>query len=167
MTWLVDDFRQPAHCPLTGTPGNRSGEALTALVALFHVDTAERYRRRDVTGDDKAETFCNVFVSDVTRALGCPVPHLLANQQLAWLARQRDWWAVEEREAAERALCGCPVVAGWANPTASLPGHVALVVPPPFERAGLWVAQAGAFCSPRTTMGLAFGSRPVTFFTHN
>ena len=86
MTWLVDDFKKPALCPLTGTPGNRSGEALTALVALFHVDTAERYRRRDVTGDDKAETFCNVFVSDVTRALGCPVPHLLANQQLAWLA---------------------------------------------------------------------------------
>lgn len=166
--WLVDDFRVAALCPLTGTPGNRSGEALWALVQLFHVDTAERYTPKDVTGDGKDETFCNVFVSDVTRALGCGVPHgLLANQQVAWLKGRRDWWVVEETEAALRALCGFPVVAAWANPEATRPGHVAVLVPPPERLTGLWVAQAGALRTSRTTLGLGFGTRPVTLFTHN
>lgn len=165
--WLPEDFRLPARPPLLGVPGNRTAEALLALVSLFHVDTHERYQPRDVTGDDRDETFCNVFVHDVTYALGCPVPRLLANQQAVWLSRQRDWWALELGDATARAYIGMPTVAVWANPDAKRSGHIALLVPPPEGRSGVWVAQAGAVCSPRMTLAAGFGGRAVSFYTHH
>lgn len=165
--WLPEDYRVTPHCPLQGVPGNRSGQALWCLVLLHRLDTHPRYQKHDVTGDGKPETFCNVAAADLTKALGCGLPRLLARQQIEWLGKQRDWWAVNEAEATGRAILGFPVVACWVNPDPERPSHVALGVPPPAGFAGLYVAQAGATNSSRMSVRSVSKVPPDVIYTHN
>lgn len=142
----------------------RTPEALMAAVAGLEVETAEKYRKRDVTGDGIPETFCNVFVHDVTSALGCPVPLLLANAQIDWLNSQDFWTPSTVLEAEWAAGKGEPVVAGWK--ARSSHGHIALGVPAKYGESGLWIAQAGAtnFSCGRFEWG--FGHLPAQFWRH-
>ena len=57
-----------------------------AVVALADVERAERYRPREYGVPGTISTFCNVFVSDVTRWLGAEVP--------------RHWGDMDRREGA-------------------------------------------------------------------
>lgn len=168
--WLPLDYTKAPYPPLTGGSAYRSAEVLRAIVDQFDVEHAERYRRRDVTGDAVPETFCNVFLADVTSALGCAVPRFLANAQIAWLRAStfgHGWRECSRRDASERARMGFPVVVAWANPSG--PGHVAIAVPTRFDpddAERLEVAQAGSTNFARGPLERGFGRRVVEFYTH-
>lgn len=168
MSWLHDDLSRPLDAPLTSDVTNRSATRLALVVAQFAPEFARRYRRRDLNGDDKDETFCNFFVVDVARAMGCPLPQVLANDLFAWLnelsARSGPWRLVEADEAQRRADEGQFVVAGWFNRNGGS-GHVAVLVPSLGED-GVWVAQAGLTNFLRGPVASGFGSRPVAYFAH-
>ena len=146
----------------------RSPDNLLDVVRGLKVETAEKYRKRDVTGDGKPETFCNLFLHDATVLLECPVPLMLANDQLTWLDAQGvkwGWGRVDLAEAQRRADNGCPVVVGWRNPAGH--GHIALAVPTPPGEDGLHVAQAGSINFTQRPVGRGFGlATPVHFWAH-
>jgi hypothetical protein len=65
----VDAWR-PTTPAITSDVHNRSPELYRAVINQFRVETSERYRpgRNDAT-------YCNIFVWDVTRAMGAEIPH--------------------------------------------------------------------------------------------
>lgn len=144
----------------------RSAAALYDLLASFKVETAEKYRRRDVTGDGLPETFCNVFVHDVTTALEMPVPLLLANAQVAWfdeVGRAKGWSNIDVHKAEVLANEGYPVVVGWSNPRGH--GHVAIGCPS--NEPGLHIAQAGSSNFTCRPVSRGFGLTPYKCWGHD
>jgi hypothetical protein len=156
---------QSATPALTGDESNRSPETLKAIIGQFDVENAERYRpfRNGVT-------YCNIFLWDVTSALGCEIPHYIddetgaprsypdvsgawemnANATADWLARDGaayGWTEATAEQAQAAANAGRPAVTAWKN-TAGGSGHVQVVTPSEdggFDAArGVTVAQAGA-----------------------
>lgn len=176
--WLPDAPWLPVTAPLTAGTTRRDARTTEAVVAQFAVGTHPRYQpHRDGEG---VSTWCNIFLSDVTRALGCEVPRwwqsggelveLSANAQCDWLARKGpshgwDFLGADVAAANARADLGQVVVATWRNPVGARSGHVALVLPTRGEP-GLHVAQAGLRCSSRLPLAEGFGTRLVTFFAH-
>lgn len=167
--WLAEDWTQPVTAEWRGHPSTRSASMLAKVVEQFQVETAPRYARRDITGDGRAETFCNAFARDVMGALGCPLPWgLRANELTAWLTgdgREYGWGQVDAHQARSLAEEGLPVLACWFNRNAG-PGHIAVVVPSRGAD-GLWIAQAGAHNFTRGELSRGFGSLPVSFFAHH
>lgn len=174
--WLMAPIAYPVFAPLTGGTSLRGAALLEAIVAQFEVDSAERYRPRDVTGDGQSETFCNLYLNDVTRALGCEIPRvwpvgadwkqLRANDQRDWLvgAGRYGWSSCSESDARVAAEFGKVAVAAWKNPTAGRSGHVAILVPSHGSRETA-VSQAGAKCFLRAPLSVCFPQRPE-FFVH-
>jgi hypothetical protein len=156
---------------------------LERVVEQFRVEEHPRYRPRevpdDVSGVRRQVTFCNVFVWDVTRALACEVPHwwptggtlreLSANRVVDWLGQhglRHGWEKSDSGRAALAAAKGEPALVGWRNPAGGH-GHIAVVMPPRPGEAEVMVAQAGAKCSERLPMSLAFGRlEPLHWWTH-
>ena len=69
-TVLPLEFWRPALPSLTSSVGSRHPDLYTAVIAQFSVETAERYRPfRD------GNTYCNIFMWDVTSAMGAEIPH--------------------------------------------------------------------------------------------
>jgi len=62
----------PANVPLKSAASERSPALYDAVIDQFVVEKNPRYRR-DQQG--KGETYCNIFVWDVTRAMGAEIPH--------------------------------------------------------------------------------------------
>lgn len=146
----------------------RSPAALKLVLESFHVETAEKYRKRDVTGDGLAETWCNRFLSDVTDALSCPVPFLLANAQVAWLREigpVKGWKMVDAHQAEILVNEGYPLVAGWSNPRGH--GHVGVGSPTPSGVSGLHLAQAGSTNFTCRPVSRGFGLTPYLLFAHD
>ena len=175
MSFFPADISMPCVFDVTGSPSLRSPEQLWQIVQQFDVANTARYRPRDYDGDGRRETFCNVFLNDVTRALGCEIPRrieskwMTANDQIDWLRAHGGSAGWIERKHNDSALLaavasGAPAVVTWRALTGS--GHVALIVPTPPNKTGRFVAQAGVICSPALPLKLAFGKREVQYFTH-
>lgn len=155
----------PTSPRITGNEGNRSAKLLDDVIEQFHVESSERYRPHKYGSD----TYCNVFVWDVTSALGAEVPHYVdaktgaprsypdvsgaaeldANGVCTWLANQGSrygWKSVSAQKAQNFANNGYPVVAAWKN-TGGGAGHVQIVCPSKNgeydSTQGVTVAQAG------------------------
>lgn len=144
----------------------RSKEALRLVLESFHVETAEKYRERDVTGDGHAETFCNLFLHDVTTALECPVPLLLANAQALWfkeLGPAFGWKPISVIDAIKAIDEGRVIVSTWNNPR----GHGHVAVGSPSEENGLHVAQAGATNFTCRPISRGFGLTPYQLWVHD
>lgn len=153
-------------------PGERSPLELRAVLAQFDVEHAPRYARRDMNGDGRAETWCNIFVWDTTTALKCEVPHwfggreLNANAVIDWLGsfgNERGWLEEDLLTASEYASRGCPVVCCWKNPTGNS-GHVAMMLPPRNNEAR--IAQAGRRNLFDVPISAGFGGKPLRFYVH-
>lgn len=152
----------------------RTPENLLKAAEQFRVEKEARYRPW------LGKTFCNIFAWDVSRALGCEVPHWVTNDGKAappfapgareqtanslyrWFALfggAEGWRPVESREEAEmRADLGYPTFAVWYNGNGS--GHIALMLP------GGRIAQAGAK-NGIMRFEEGFGSREARFYTHD
>lgn len=172
--WLHADLTREVNAPLTNLPGERSAEKLRAVVDQFDVENALRYRVRDITGDGKPETFCNKFVSGVTRALFAEIPAQFQGRwldvrgQADWIRRDLGKWRrVESWLAQAAADKGHPTIALYDPVTPGSRGHVALLVPSE-GRPGIWIAQAGARNFRRAPLMAGFGlyASDAEFWTH-
>lgn len=162
---LPDEAWKPVNMPLTGNPTNRSAQRLDDILDQFNVETAERYRPYRRTGRD---TYCNIYVWDVTRTLGAEIPHYVdadgtprgypdvkgareldANATYNWLDKhgaQYGWREVSAEQAQRYANAGYPAVTAWHNSNGA--GHVQVVCPSKdggFDTVrGVSVAQSGS-----------------------
>ena len=175
---------------ITGNVHSRSPEALREIIDQFDVAHSERYRpfRNGVT-------YCNIFLWDVTAALGCEIPHYIdnttgqgrtypdvsgswemnANATCDWLAgkgAQNGWREVTAQQAQAWANEGRPAVTAWKN-TADKPGHVQIVCPSEdggFDAIrGVTVAQAGAKVTGYTHISSTFKQsdlKNVRYYIH-
>jgi len=170
MDWLYADAWVPVTPPMTGGSLCRSRDRLIEVLRQFPVESHPRYEPRP------GVTFCNIFVADISRALGAEIPYwwmrseLNANSMADWLAGrhgQRHGWRISTRgECIARAELGMPCVVVWKNPDEKKPGHIAMVVPSEMHGEAR-IAQAGSINSLSLALTRGFGDRVVTFFTHN
>ncbi len=162
---------KPCSGAFTSSPP-RSGDTYARVLEQFHVADHARY------APTLRQTWCNIYAWDVTTAMGCEVPHWIdaggapcapgegketVANQLIDLLNAGAWGWYEAPFPIEAATRGQPVIAGWKNPRG--PGHVAMVRPH-CVNGRIVVAQAGRTCGDRLSLQTAFGSRPVTFWTH-
>lgn len=170
-----------AEPPLTNDTGNRHVDTYTEVIDQFAVGHNPRHLARD------GFTFCNIFLWDVTRAMGAEVPHwidssgdiavpfspgaqeLTINAGVDWLNRHGDthgWSPASEEQAQESANLGRLGVVVWKNPTGGH-GHTAIIRPGSITNDGPLIAQAGRrnFNAGRLQQG--FGTRQgLQFFIH-
>ena len=143
--------------PLTNSQQQgRSRETYDQVINQFAVGDNPRYARRN------GNTYCNIFASDVTRAMGAPIPHWVqrdgtpaepfergahemnANATNRWLNQHgatNGWRQVSAEDAQRHASAGRPAVASRANPGGI--GHIAVVRPGEITDRGPAIAQAG------------------------
>lgn len=167
--WLHPDLATPLKPPLTSTQQNRSPTRLAFVVAQFLLETAERFRKRDIDGKPGDETFCNFAAVAITSAMGAPLPQMRANAIALWLEGQSvdevsQWEEVNEHTAQAMADEGQVAVAVWVNPSGG-PGHIAVLVPS-LDEPGTWIAQAGATNFTRGLLVKGFGDKQPRFFGH-
>ena len=171
MNWLHVDAWKSTTAPLTsGTAHERTPQLLNRIIDQFGIETSHRYK------ETNGATKCNIFVWDVTRALGCEIPQREivsgrglveqnANMMIEWLrttGQTHGWSRSDAKLAQYLANEGRPVVVGWLNPKGI--GHIAMVVPGTAN--GVSIAQAGATCFRLGNIERGFGTRTVEFFTH-
>jgi hypothetical protein len=147
---------QPVSAPICGGPGDRRPDLLTRIIQQFKVAVNLRHLPKE------GNTYCNIFVWDVTKALGAEIPHwvrdngepcpvgrgreLDANAVVLWLREHGPdygWHPANTEGALTAANQGKPTVAVWLNEGGI--GHVAMVRPgQPDPEKGVPIAQAGA-----------------------
>ncbi|MGE4484093.1 MAG: hypothetical protein AB7C97_03140 [Oscillospiraceae bacterium] len=151
---------------ITGNASCRSADLLNKIIGQFDVESSVRYQPYKHGSD----TYCNIFVWDVTSALGAEIPHYIdaatgsprnypdvngaaelgANGTYDWLAgygKEYGWTEVSAEEAQNYANSGYPAVTAWKN-TSGGAGHVQVVCPSKDGKydtvRGVTVAQAGS-----------------------
>jgi len=169
----------PIDSPLKSTLDDRSPFLYQDILNQFGVETNPRYQKNQQGNND---TYCNIYVWDVTRAMNAEIPHwideqgnttavhqgqeLSANMMIKWLEQygsQHGWRIVGGEEAQALANLGQPVVAT----TKGFPGHISMVRPGQYSAdEGPDLAQAGGknFNSGRAID--AFGDDPVVYYAH-
>ena len=176
---------EPVWPRRSGTRSSRDTFTYEAAIDQFSVQTNRRYRKHRV---GRNETYCNIFVWDVTCAMNAEIPHWLAenreparagrgrevtaNDAIEWLrtdGTRFGWRAVNAADARQHANRGCPAIAAWSNPGGI--GHIAVVRPGPATADGPLVAQAGETNSRAIATAHAFRtawpSGDVRFFAHD
>jgi hypothetical protein len=156
----------------TSSLQSRDAERSFLIIAEHQFRGASRYRKRDVTGDGIAESWCNVHTIDVAEAFGISMPRgLRANGLISWVELEaakklpEGWVAVDAHTAQAMADAGQFAVATWRNPIAVKPGHIAPLEPSMGE-AGVWISNVGAVNFTRGLVAAAFGELPISFFGH-
>ena len=158
-------------------------DKIKSTIKSMHVTTNPEYLRHN------GNTYCNIFVMDTAKKLGIPLPEFLdwnkdgkiddfldANESISWLNGSYNrggaktgvdmgWKQVSQAEAAQMAGNGSFVVAGWTNPVASKPGHMA-IVRPESTAGNIQIAQAGGTNFESGSITKGFGNRAVTYFVY-
>ena len=158
---------KPCVPELTGDQTNRSADVYNQIINQFDVEGNDRYLNNK---QGKGDTYCNIYMWDVTSAMGAEIPHyvneagepvayenrreenahaLNANAIFNWLANNGEtygWRKVSPEEAQMHANAGHPAVTAWRNPQGH--GHVQVVCPSADgaynEETGVTVSQAGS-----------------------
>jgi hypothetical protein len=181
----------PTNPRITGNESCRSAEQLNRIIAQFDVESTARYTPHKYGGD----TYCNIFVWDVTSALGCEIPHWVdsqtgaprqfpdiegayemgANATYKWLDEHGSdygWVEVTAEQAQMYANQGYPAVTTWKNPGGGA-GHVQIVRPSEdgaFDASrGVAVAQAGGHNYEYTYAGSIYSDSSlsqVRYYVH-
>jgi len=184
MAWI------PTSPAVTGDESCRSPELLERIIAQFNVESSARY----TPYKNGRDTYCNIFVWDVTSALGAEIPHYVdaqtgqprrypdtagareldANGVCRWLSAygsRYGWTEVSAETAQEYANRGYPAVTAWQNPAGA--GHVQVVRPSKdgaYDAArGVAVAQAGRTNREYTYAASIYGRSSlsqVRYFVH-
>jgi hypothetical protein len=176
---------------VSSVQGARSAANYRAVIDQFQVESNGRYKvNKKGTGD----TYCNIFVWDVTRAMGAEIPHyvdaqtdqprsypdtggvyyMTANKMGDWLdttGRAYGWKRVSAAEAQAYANRGCPAVTTWKNAVGH--GHVQVVCPSDNgtydPQKGVTIAQAGRRLYNYTNITQIYSSRTldnVAYYVH-
>lgn len=170
--------------------GNRSAKLLNEVIAQFQVETNGRYKQNKYGND----TYCNIFLWDVSRAMGAEIPHYInpqtgepryypnvqgameldANGVADWLSKngaKYGWKEVSAKEAQACANRGRPAVTAWKNSGGI--GHVQVVCPSKngdFDaNRGVTVAQAGRVNTQYSHISSTFSSgrlSGVKYYVH-
>ena len=181
----------PTNPPIRGDASCRSAGMLNQIIGQFDVESTARYTPHKYGSD----TYCNIFVWDVTSALGCEIPHWIdaetgaprqypdikgavelgANATYGWLnnhGEEYGWHEVSAGEAQMYANKGYPAVTTWKNPGGGA-GHVQIVRPAAdgaYDASrGVAVAQAGGHNYEYTYTGSIYGSNSlpqVRYYVH-
>lgn len=164
----------------TGDPANRNPTTYDNVINQFAVESNPRYTQNQ---QGIGDTYCNIFASDVTRAMGAEIPHrvdanndpvttggteLDANMTNDWLntdGARHGWREVSAEEAQALANEGHPAVASWNNPGSI--GHIAVVRPGEITDAGPSIAQAGSTNTNNAHVRDTFGDVPVQYFVND
>jgi hypothetical protein len=176
----------PADAPVKSTSADRRAELYETVIDQFAVEKNPRYLRNQ---QGREETYCNIFVWDVTRAMGAEIPHwvdqnsdplrfgegveLEVNEVILWLQTRGQtlgWVIVPPERAQELANQGYPVVATWLNPGGI--GHIAVVRPGQYSSSlGPAIAQAGRTNFNRGTVAEGFRRVPsdqeIVYYYHD
>ena len=170
--------------PLTNAPGQRNPDIYSQLINQFAVGHNPRYL--GVPGT----TYCNIFVWDVSRAMGAEIAHwvdstgdtatpgaphaneIVINAGVDWMLNfgvsKHGWRKASAQEAQDAANLGLIAVVMWKNPNPGLHGHTAVIRPGSINAKGPTSAQAGLnnFNLGHVTDG--FGGRsPLQYFCHD
>jgi len=172
------EWWRPAIPAVTNVPHNRSADVYRMIVDQFDVENAERYRP-----GRSGNTYCNIFVWDVTRAMGAEIPYytdpktgapleypdtkgakyMMARDMDKWLEKygpEYGWHQVDAEAAQMHANQGRPVVT-----SATHTSHVQMVVPSkdgtydPVR--GVAIAQAGRIVTNYTHISGLYGSNSM------
>jgi hypothetical protein len=180
---------QPSNPSMVNHVGERSADAYRAVISQFNVESSERYRVNKMGQND---TYCNIFLWDVTRAMGAEIPHYVnaagepvqagtanakemnANDINSWLnttGKTYGWVKVSPEEAQYYANQGMPAVTSWKNPSGH--GHVQVVSPSADGQynasRGVAIAQAGRKLYDYNYITAVYGSKTlpnVEYFVH-
>ena len=155
-TMMNTDAMKPCYPDFTNGTDNRNAVSYRQALAQFDVVNNPRYKARD------NNTYCNIFLWDGSRALGCEIPHFdlfyanidgnavltghehNANVVATWLASDEaaitGWHSIGQFNVNLNTNKGIPTVVVWNNPGGI--GHVAWVLPSIGN--GTRIAQAGA-----------------------
>lgn len=184
------DHRQwlPVDAAVISTPAERAELGADAarnrydqVLDQFNVAENPRYR-------PGKNTYCNIFVTDATRAMGAEIPHwvnredgspvapgtagadeLDANETARWLDKhgsQYGWREVPPELAQEMANDGRPAVVVRENPGSI--GHVAMVRPGEYSpEQGCAIANVGASNKAHSTTRGSFLTTDVKYWVHS
>lgn len=176
---------------VTSIPGARSAGLYRNVINQFSVERNPRYM---VNKNGDNDTYCNIFLWDVTRAMNAEIPHYVdpktlearaypdvsgaremnANGIYDWLADKGSdygWVRVNAEQAQQYANQGMPVVTAWKN-EAGGHGHVQVVCPSEDGRydalRGVTVAQAGRRLTNYTPITNIYSERlkDVVYYAH-
>jgi len=178
---------RPTIPAITSNEGNRNPALYRAVINQFNVETAERYRpgRND-------STYCNIFVWDVTRAMGAEIPHytdpktgqpryypdtkgassmgaIATDKWLRTYGEYYGWYETDAETAQLHANQGKPAIT-----TAGSIGHVQVICP---SRSGgydpdkgVTVAQAGRIVTNYMHLSGTYGAngrKSVRYWIHD
>ena len=177
---------KPTDPAVTSNVTNRSAGRYTAVINQFGVETNPRY------STSRGGTYCNIFVWDVTSAMGVEIPHyynaetgepmeyretgatqMTANGIYNWLHQyggQYGWAKVSAEEAQRLANQGHPVVTALYR--GGRHGHVQMVCPSRDgeynKEKGVTIAQAGRNLRSYTYITDIYNASlpKVTYFVH-
>ena len=184
---LPTEAWKPAVPAITNSQGNRSPAAFRAVIDQFNVESAERYRPYS-----NGDTYCNIFMWDVTSAMGAEIPHyvdavtgapryypdikgarelnaIAIDEWLRTHGPSYGWREVDAETAQRYANAGRPAVT-----TAGQNRHVQVVCPSkdggfdPIR--GVTIAQAGAKVTNYTNISGIYSSnglKSVRYFVHD
>lgn len=170
------------HPPLTNSPGQRDPAIYSQLINQFAVGNNPRYL-------PDANTYCNIFAWDVSRAMGAEIPHWVDNAGhiaapgaphaheininggVNWMrsqgVNQFGFHSATPAEAQNAANQGKLAVVMWKN-TGSGHGHVAVVRPGTLTAGGPEIAQAGRHNFNDGHVVNGFGQLgPLEYFWHD
>lgn len=176
---------------IISNPGARSAALYRNVIDQFNVERNPRYM---VNKNGDNDTYCNIFLWDVTRAMNAEIPHyvdpktleartypdvsgareLNANGIYDWLSQKGSeygWVRVSAEEAQQYANRGMPVVTAWKNETGAH-GHVQVVCPSEDGRydasRGVTIAQAGRRLTSYTPITDIYSERlkDIVYYAH-
>jgi len=185
------DASKAANPAVTSASANRSAQLYRRVIDQFQVESNPRYAVNK-KGDN--DTYCNIFLWDVTRAMGAEIPHyvdaqtqeaktypdvsgareLNANGIYDWLGEKGadyGWVQVSAEQAQRYANQGLPAVTAWKNPDGGH-GHVQVVCPSDdggYDAArGVTIAQAGRTLTGYAPIKSVYGERlgSVVYYAH-
>lgn len=178
----IQDAWRPTSPSILNGPEERLASNYVTVAKQFDVETNPRYVRGH-SGPGGRETYCNIFVWDVTKAMKCEVPHWVdpatlvavpmgkgkeqdANGVCDWMAihsLSEGWMICSEMQARSRATKGFPTVVMWKNPPGI--GHVAMILP---GMEATHIAQSGGTNFFDGNLHTGFGNLgPLVFYTHD
>lgn len=161
------DLWKAVQAPLQSAPGKRSKAEYAQVVLQFGVTNNPRYAD-DAPGKGRG----HIFVWDVSRAMGCEIPHFVGAKELSlvqtcdWLRHEgpmRGWKRLNDYEVIEAANAGYLVV---VMPKDRANRHIAIVAPQEDTNRPL-LTGVGLTRSNGAQARELFGTQPLECFFHD